>query len=310
MYNNNYKPELFTILIVDDVRLNRQLVESILTRYGYITKVADTGKNAIEIVKTSKIDLVILDLLMPEINGLEVCEIIKTKLKIADLPIIFLTASNEKEHLLQAFKLGAVDYIYKPFNALELLARVKNHLELKHTRDQLKQALIEIEKIAATDALTGVANRRQIISLAEREFTRVRRHQDDFSVFIMDIDHFKSINDTYGHDVGDIAIINVAKTTKNCVRNEDIFGRFGGEEFVAFLPSTNLEGALVLAERIRESISKDKLTIDGNNIIITVSIGVAIYRKTDANIDAMLKRADQALFKAKNLGRNRVVNSE
>jgi diguanylate cyclase (GGDEF)-like protein len=309
MSKATFRPEQFIILIVDDTKSNRQIVETILRKAGYHIVVADSGKTALDIVGNNhRIDLIILDLVMPEINGLQVCEIIRENLKLRDIPIIFLTASNDQEYLLQAFEIGAVDYIYMPCNALELLARVKNHLELKNTRDQLKEALIELKKLAATDELTGLPNRREIITQAEREFARVKRHGGELSILIIDIDHFKKINDNYGHDIGDEAIKVMANNASNCVRKDDVFGRFGGEEFVALLPCSNTEGALIVAERIRESIANNPLDLDGTTITLTVSVGATTYRKDDHSINDMLKRADQALYQAKNLGRDRVIS--
>lgn len=304
---NCFQPENFLILIVDDVSKNLQVVGAMLDDVGYATTFATSGKQAIERVKTANPDLILLDLMMPEINGLQVCEHLKADPLYAEIPIIFLTASNESEHLLQAFSQGAVDYVTKPYKAPELLARVKTHLELKYTRDELKQALVELEKLATTDPLTGIANRRHLLVLGEREFQRTHRYKNPFSVLMIDIDHFKLINDNYGHSIGDKALKIMADVTVNALRKVDIFGRFGGEEFVVFLPETKADEALVVAERIREAIATTPIYVDDQTIHITVSIGVTIYNSSEISLDGLLMEADKALYDAKKQGRNQVV---
>lgn len=304
---NCFQPENFLILIVDDVSKNLQVVGAMLDDVGYATTFATSGKQAIERVKTANPDLILLDLMMPEINGLQVCEHLKADPLYAEIPIIFLTASNESEHLLQAFSQGAVDYVTKPYKAPELLARVKTHLELKYTRDELKQALVELEKLATTDPLTGIANRRHLLTLAEREFQRTHRYNNPFSVLMIDIDHFKLINDNYGHNIGDEALKIMADVTVNALRKVDIFGRFGGEEFVVFLPETQADEALLVAERIREAIATTPIYVDDQTIHITVSIGVTIYESSEISLDGLLMEADKALYDAKKQGRNQVV---
>lgn len=309
-----FKPEEFLILVVDDVNQNLQVVGEILEKVGYGTTFATSGMQAIERIKTANPDLILLDLMMPGINGLEVCEKIKSHSEFVNIPIIFLTASQDENHLLEAFEKGAVDYVTKPFKTPELLARVRTHLELKYTRDQFKklldeQAILteELEKLATTDPLTGVWNRRHLFALAEREITRVHRYNRPLSLLIIDIDRFKVINDTYGHAGGDEVLAILAKTVLNCLRKSDLFGRFGGEEFVAFLPETTLQTAVAAAERIRENLANIVISVYEQQIRITVSIGVASYQKEDLTIDALLQRADKALYQAKNQGRNQVV---
>jgi diguanylate cyclase (GGDEF)-like protein len=215
---------------------------------------------------------------------------------------------------LQAFDKGAVDYIVKPFNTYELLARVRTHLELRYAQNKLQKMLEEqkelvkkLERLANTDSLTGVWNRRYLLNLAEQETERCRRYNRPLSVLIIDIDHFKNVNDTYGHAVGDEVLMMMTETAMNYLRNVDVLGRFGGEEFVALLPETDSKSALITAERIRENIEQITIAVDGKLVSITVSIGVSSYQKGDANIDALMKRADKALYKAKNQGRNRVI---
>ncbi|MEB3311321.1 MAG: diguanylate cyclase [Snowella sp.] len=302
----NWEPESFLILVVDDTPTNLQLVMGILEQVGYVTTFATSGKQALERLATLEPDLILLDLMMPEMSGIEVCEILQANPKYSHIPIIFLTASNEREHLVQAFEKGARDFITKPFHSAEMLARVKTHLELKRTQDELKKAYIALEELVVTDSLTGVANRRAIVSFGKAEFERGKRYQSHFSVLMIDLDYFKKINDTYGHATGDKYLKLIAEKLNNTLRKVDFFGRFGGEEFVAILPETSLPEAIEIAERLRFTINNLASHLDNFSCILSISIGVAIFQPTDESLQDILNRADQALYDAKKSGRNRV----
>jgi diguanylate cyclase (GGDEF)-like protein len=320
---DSFNPEDFLILVVDDIRKNLQLLIEILDDHGYGTTFAMSGNQALERVKVTQPDLILLDLMMPEMNGLEVCEILKKDENTAEIPVIFLTASNGTDHLVKAFESGAVDYVIKPFKTPELLARVKTHLELKNTKDKLKKAYEEMKIIASTDELTGIANRRSIFDCGKQEFERSKRYKSPFSLLMIDIDKFKNINDTYGHDIGDEALKMMVEITLHCLRKVDYIGRLeteeealakkshlgrlGGEEFVVILPETNLEGGYKAAIRVCEAMRETSLPVGDKNVSITVSVGVASYDSKDTTLDDLLKRADLALFAAKDNGRNRVA---
>ncbi|BAQ65323.1 diguanylate cyclase [Geminocystis sp. NIES-3709] len=306
----NYNPRNFLILAVDDNSINRILLEKLLKKEGYKISILSTSEDVMPYLVKMTPDLILLDLMMPNINGLELCERIKLNPNFQEIPVIFITASDEKQDLLKAFDLGAVDYITKPFHNQELLARIKNHLELKFTRDELKKALVELEKLAKTDDLTGISNRRHFISLAEREFNLARRQKRSFSLLILDIDYFKKINDTYGHPVGDLVIQFVAQQCVLCIRKEDLCARWGGEEFIIFLSETNLEDAVLVANRIRTNIYNEIIDIDSYKISLTVSIGVSVYKSDDTSVSQAISRSDMALYQAKNSGRNRVVDQD
>ncbi|MFM8309772.1 MAG: diguanylate cyclase [Microcystis aeruginosa] len=299
-------PEDCLVLVVDDVGKNLQLAVNILDSAGYTTISASSVKQAIERVKTANPDLILLDLMMPEMGGIELCKRLKSDNLYAHIPIIFVTDSKEKEDIVNAFNSGAVDYINKPFHSWELLARVKIHLELKKTQEELKNINSQLERLVRTDSLTGVNNRREILALGEKELQRCRRYHRYFSVLVIDIDHFKHINDTFGHILGDKTLITVAGAIKNCLRQVDSFGRFGGEEFVAILPETNLEDAATTAQRICQVINELNIEIDRQKVRVTASIGVATFSPEDNNLEAVIERADHAMFAAKNQGRNRV----
>ncbi|NET35459.1 MAG: diguanylate cyclase [Cyanothece sp. SIO1E1] len=300
-------PEEFLVLVVDDIGTNCQVIGNILKEAGYATTFATNGQHALDCLKTVNPDLILLDLVMPEMDGLQVCEKLKAVPDHSQIPVIFLTASNQKDHLLQAFERGAVDYVTKPFDTPELLARVGTHLELKSTRDQLNKVIEEMGVLAITDPLTGVLNRRHLLEIAEKELARTHRYSRQFSVLMLDIDHFKQINDTCGHAVGDEAIKTIAKAAVFSLREGDSFGRFGGEEFVALLPETNVDQAFEVAEQIRNTVAKVSIPARGRIARLTVSIGIASHNPEDRSIDALLKRADDALYEAKRQGRNRVI---
>lgn len=310
-----FNPQNFLVLVVDDTRQNLHFVTEVLEQAGYRTVTARNGQQAINSVKTYSPDLILLDLIMPIMSGLKACEILKKNEHSSEIPVIFLTASNEENHLVEAFQAGAVDYLTKPFKTPELLARVRTHLELKASREALKRnleeltkAYQEIEKLANTDPLTGIANRRYLFEELEGELIRSKRFNHPFSVLVLDIDHFKKINDTYGHDVGDEVIKGLVDTLNQSLREVDCLGRLGGEEFVIILPETSTEGALLVAERLRRLVSGFTLDYKQKEIIsITVSIGISSYCKEDLCVETILKRADEALYKAKQEGRDRIV---
>jgi diguanylate cyclase (GGDEF)-like protein len=309
-----FKPKNHLILVVDDSYDNLQLIATYLEQVGYKVTLTSNGLEALKLLQVVKPDLILLDLMMPQMNGLEVCSKLKTAPELAEIPIIFITASKEQEHLLQAFQKGAVDYISKPFEDLELLARVQTHLELKFAREELKKMLHqqkeliqELERLAHTDSLTGVWNRRYLFTLVEQELKRSRRYQRPFAVIMIDIDYFKKINDTYGHTIGDEVLIVMAQTVLNCLRTVDFFGRIGGEEFMALLPETDIDAAVMVAERIRENVETTGILTQEQQIFITVSIGVATHKLGDETVNVIIQRADKALYQAKNFGRNQVV---
>lgn len=297
----------FLILAVDDNSINRIVLEKVLTKVGYQVKVLPSSEECLQFTKVVTPDLILLDLMMPEIDGLQLCKLIKSDPQYEETPIIFLTASDEKKNVIQAFQAGAVDYVTKPFNGEELLARIKTHLELKYTRDRLKKALVEVEKLATLDELTGISNRRNFLKLAHREFKLACRQKRIFSIIILDIDFFKKINDTYGHPLGDVVIKLVAEECNKCLRDEDLCARWGGEEFIIFLTETKIEDAKLVGERIRQKIRCLSLPVDDPNLFITVSIGIAEYNSDDVNVNYIISRADRALYRSKNNGRNQVT---
>ena len=415
-----FNPQDCTILIVDDLIQNIQVLGRTLETQGYSITYALSGKDALQRLQAIQPDLILLDLLMPEMSGLEVCEQIKKNPSYHHIPILFLTASHEEEHLIEAFEKGAADYVTKPFRATELLARVQTHIQLKRQTRQLQQSenklntivthikdgilivdeagvvkfanpaaaqmfdrqlsdLInhelglpivvgkvaeldiirsrgilgraeitvgktewleqkvsivsmrdvsernqieqklrialnkqkvlsqKLKKLANTDFLTGIANRRNILAILKKEFQRTQRDHEIFSILVIDIDHFKFVNDSYGHPIGDQVLKEISQLLVKYLRNVDTVGRFGGEEFMIILPATELLEAIEIAEHLCEQVRNLEINTTFQSVKITISVGVTAYQANDKTDTSILKRADDALYRAKELGRDRAI---
>ena len=240
-------------------------------------------------------DLVLLDVMMPGIDGYEVCRRIKKQPEFSELPVIFLTAMGEMGHLVKGFEAGAVDYIPKPFSLKELELRVLTHLKLR-------RAMLEMQRMAVTDGLTGLFNHRFIVDSLNSRIKEAQRYAQPLSLIMLDIDYFKSINDSFGHQTGDLVLEGVASKIKECLRKVDLCGRYGGEEFLVILPNTALEGGLQVAEKIRETVQTANWGVQG--LQAAISGGVAQMGKETSS--ELLSRADQQLYHAKDQGRNRI----
>ena len=308
-----FQPNECLILIVDDVPNNLRLLDEILDEMSYDTIFANSGKQAVEIVEnlTVQIDLILLDLMMPEMDGIEVCTIIKSNPMCQDIPVIFITADESPQSLLNAFKTGAIDYLKKPLDKAELLLRVENQLKLnkvyaglRRSNDELLEAYALLQQLATVDPLTGLENRRSLMDFSEVQLKLAQRYKSFFSILLIDLDYFKKINDTYGHLIGDEILKNIAKILKESLRNVDHIGRFGGEEFIVILPNTTLKNAVLVAEKVRDAIANFVHNIEEQNIQTTVSIGIASYNPLDDDVNQIIERADHALYTAKSSGRN------
>lgn len=290
------------ILIVDDVAKNLQLLGNILRKENYNIAAANNGKQAIAIAIDIKPDLILLDVMMPEMDGFEACSKLKNMPGTKDIPIIFLTAKVETEDIINGFKVEAADYVTKPFNSYELLARVKTHLELKINRDLLEEKNKLLEILSTTDGLTGLYNHRYIIDVLSQRIIETKRYGQALSIGMFDIDHFKKINDKYGHIFGDKVLIEISSVIEETIRKVDIAGRYGGDEFLIVLPDTDSGGAYKTAERIRESI--ESINWDKDGLKVTASGGVREFKNED--FEKLVNKADKLLYIAKNSGRNRI----
>jgi diguanylate cyclase (GGDEF)-like protein len=293
----NINPDV-TILIVDDEMSIRLLMSLLLKDFGTI-EMAATGKDALEKVNALNPDLVILDVQMPEMNGYQVCQKIKANDKTSSIPVVFLTANSSNVDEEYGLEIGATDFIRKPISPKIVRARVSNILSLQKATQKLKL-------IASTDPLTGAFNRRHLDLVGINELSRSKRYNSSFTILMLDIDHFKAVNDTYGHDV-DEALIETVTVIKKNIRGEDLLFRLGGEEFAVMLPETSRLAAFDTAERIRIAISKIVIQTPIAPLSFTMSIGIAENTPEDDGIDLILKRADEALYQAKSSGRNKVI---
>lgn len=291
-----------TILLVDDVPANLSLLSGIL-RDDYRIQLATSGIKALELVEASAPDLILLDIMMPQMDGHEVCKRLKSNPKTRDIPVLFVTAQNQVEDEELGLKLGAMDYIHKPISPPIIKARVRNHIALKLQTDALK-------RLSLVDGLTNVSNRRHFDETLDNEMRRVLRTQNHLSMLMIDVDYFKPYNDHYGHGQGDQCLIQIAQAMQAEInRPMDLLARYGGEEFVVLLPGTGLEGACQVAEVLRQSVSSLKIPHAASPVAqqVTISVGVASRALNDArSTSEFLKQADQALYQAKQSGRNQV----
>jgi len=246
--------------------------------------------------------------MMPEMDGYDVCQRLKSDKKTKDIPIIFITAKTDETSIEKAYDIGGIDYVTKPFRPKELLARVQRELAMQKLIDELKKSQEELKLLAITDPMTKLYNRRYFSEISMELLELAKRDGQALSLIMLDIDNFKTINDTYGHKVGDEAIIALGNLLRKIKRKSDVACRLGGEEFVLLLPNTAYEGAKKLAEKIRKRVEKSAIPYDkGKELKFTVSLGVAqVDLAHEDHIEPALKRADDALYQAKKSGRNRV----
>jgi diguanylate cyclase (GGDEF)-like protein len=301
-------PQVFTVfwlamsrprvLIIEDEPLQREIICAALAGQYDVTT-ADTG--AAGLAQAPFADLVLLDAGLPDMDGVEVCRTLKAEKDLADIPVVFLTARSQADDHVQGLAAGAVDYVTKPVNIEILRAKVKTYISLKSQRDALT-------KLATLDGLTGIPNRRSFDATLAREWRRLSRATASLSVVLLDVDHFKQYNDTYGHGPGDECLKAVARALSSAIhRPADLVARYGGEEFVVLLPETTLEGALQAAETVRTSVAALNIAHAGSSAAkhVTVSLGVASVIPHDG-VDAtqLLAAADEQLYAAKKAGRN------
>jgi diguanylate cyclase (GGDEF)-like protein len=293
------------LLIVDDQPVNIRALHQIFAG-DHDVFMATNGADAIAFCEASQPDLILLDVVMPELSGLEVCRTLKASPATADIPVIFVTSLNDPEEEGACWDAGAVDFITKPINAKTTRNRVRAHLTLKYQADMLRQ-------LAWVDGLTGIPNKRQIEARSEEEFRRCRREELPLAVAVVDIDYFKAFNDTYGHLAGDDCLRSVAQAIQTAMlRPGDFVGRMGGEEFICIFPDTTLQEATRLLQRIDAAIRALQLPhvggIDGH---VTVSIGViSAVPRSDVTMAALVEQADRALYQAKQQGRARIYAAE
>lgn len=282
------------ILAVDDKVENLDILTSLLEDYD-VRDVTDAA-GAWQILDQTPVDLILLDIMMPDIDGFELCRQLQDDERTRAIPIIFISAMSDEATISRAFEVGGKDYVTKPFRPLELLARVRTHLELKFL-------MARLHNLAYFDALTGIANRRRFFDLATALFAA----PGDLQAVMLDIDHFKQVNDRHGHAGGDKVLRLVADTIGNRLPPETVFGRLGGEEFAILFPGADPETVMAAMDGIRQAVADLVISLEEAILSCTISCGLASRTADTGNIDALLHDADQALYQAKGSGRNRVI---
>jgi diguanylate cyclase (GGDEF)-like protein len=303
------------ILVVDDHEDNIEVLKVRLESWGYGTASCSNGVDALAYVEKTPPDLILLDVMMPEISGIEVARRIKGNPALPFIPIIMQTALDSTEDKVEGLEAGADDYITKPIDFAELKARLRSMLRIKRLQEALEERekeLLEVNErlrfMSQTDGLTGLDNRRHLNERIDEMFQHAQRLNEPFSLVMCDLDKFKSVNDTYGHQAGDEVLKQLARILKDEAREIDRVGRYGGEEFMLLLPGTVLDAAVTFAERVRKRIEAHTFTFDAGSLQRTASFGVSGWpHPTIGDSDALVRTADDALYVAKETGRNRVI---
>ena len=296
------------VLVINDDINSRSFIKTLLLRWGYDVLVVEDGKQALSLLKEKDSPcLILLDRKIEGLDSLELCRRIR---ELADYPyhyIILLTWNSNKKELIAGLEAGADDYIIKPFSAEILEVRLHVGTRILALQQSLWEALDMHRYHAQHDSLTEILNRKEILNILDKELKRAQRHKTNLAVMMGDLDHFKRVNDTYGHVVGDAVLVEVASRLKNNIRLYDSVGRYGGEEFLLVLPGCNKTDGLLIAKRILESISSKPVMYNGIPIKVTISLGLAVYSGFDSMTSTqIIQAADNALYKAKQNGRNRV----
>jgi diguanylate cyclase (GGDEF)-like protein len=302
-----------TLLVIDDSKRARHQVIEILRNNSLFNCYCEAGDGieGLKLALTKPIDLIICDVEMPGMDGFKFLHMLSGREKMQDIPVIMVTGREDSEAKIRGLDQGASDYVTKPFDAGELLARVKVQLKIKSLQDKLKQSNQLLLELSHTDPLTGLNNRRSMMEALDREFERSTRKQSPLSLLMLDVDHFKKINDNFGHQLGDMALQSLASLLTGFLRQYDLAARFGGEEFSLILPETTEDAAYQVGERIRQGV--ENLQIEGlpDDFRMTASLGVATApHSAIAKSDNLIREADDALYNAKRNGRNRVARME
>ncbi len=297
------------ILVADDNRATRDSVGALLRAQGHTVETVADGAAVLERASRGDVGLFVLDVVMPVVGGLEACRLVKSMAlaREAFWPVVLLTARDDGDSRVEGLRLGADDYMSKPFDERELVARVERLLRFRATHDALADAKRRLESLAVTDELTGLYNYRYLNTRLREEFKRAERHREPLACAMLDVDRFKQINDDHGHDVGDAVLVEVARRVRSAVRETDVVTRYGGDEIVLVLPSTPLSGALTVASRVWNEVRATPVSLANLELRLSCSIGVALYPSPDiSDADALRRAADQALYRAKRDGRDRI----
>jgi len=302
-----------SVLIIDDSEAVREKIIKTLESRDLFSRFyqAEDGLEGFKKLLASPVDIILCDLEMPRMDGFKFLGMLKGRPEVSDTPVIILTGNDDRELKIKGLEQGACDFITKPFDPEELVARMRVHLKIKHLQDDLKRSNELLLELSNTDHLTGLFNRRFLMEALDKEVQRARRKDGQVALLMLDIDHFKRVNDTHGHLQGDVVLQKVALHIQKELRSYDTAARYGGEEFVAVLPDTSLKEAFNVADRIRLSVQGMRFAGSLSNEQVTVSLGVALFPSPCFDdIDGLLRAADEALYQAKERGRNRVIISD
>ncbi len=294
------------LLVVDDDDMSRTLVGKALEYEGYQVRLAESGTEGLAVISEWQPHLVLLDVNMPGLNGLETLS--KLRLRDEYVSVMFVSANSQKEDVIRGLDGGADDYVCKPFEVLELLARVRSQLRIKDLNDNLKRANDRLKELVDIDDLTGLFNMRSLYKRLDFELDRARRYNRSTAVIMMDLDHFKRVNDQHDHLFGSYVLTQVGKMIRENIRKVDFAARYGGDEFLIVLTEITMEGAVTFANRLRERIEKTNFRNEFFQMDLTASLGLALGNPNEVEVDArsMVRYADRALYVAKDTGRNKV----
>jgi diguanylate cyclase (GGDEF)-like protein len=293
------------MIIAEDSATSRVMLQRKLAKLGFNPQIASDGPSAWELLQAQDVPTIaILDWVMPGIEGIEICRRIRQLSRQHYIYTMLLTSKSEKREIIEGLQAGADDYMIKPLDGEELQARLMVAQRLIRFQEELFAAREELRNKASHDYLTQLLNRAGIMEVLEQELSRSRRTGETFSIILADIDHFKQINDSFGHLTGDDVLFEVASRIKSCMRSYDSVGRYGGEEFLLVVPGCNQSGAMLVGEKIRQAICENPVRLAHIDKTITISLGVC-SRSDEIAADVLLMQADSALYCAKKAGRNR-----
>ncbi|OHB33242.1 MAG: diguanylate cyclase response regulator [Desulfuromonadaceae bacterium GWC2_58_13] len=298
-----------SVLVIDDSPGARRHILDGLKASGLFQMYheADSVVEGFKIALNEPVDIILCDLDMPGMDGFKFLSMIKTRKELQDIPVILVTGVKDQDTKIRGLERGASDYLTKPFDPGELIARVKVQLKIKSLQDSLKKSNMALMELSNTDPLTRLSNRRFLMKTLEKELQRCERSQKGLALIMVDVDHFKRINDNYGHQQGDVVLKTLADQMKGCLRDYDMAARFGGEEFALVLPETAIDEAVHVANRLRVAVSELRFPGEYHDIRLTISLGVATYPHNKVRtVDDLIREADRALYNAKEKGRNRV----
>ncbi len=290
-----------SIIAVDQSMINLRLLSVILEKEGFSLKTSQSGLDAFPMIVETKPDLILLDMVLPGIDGVELCRMLKANSETEHIPVIIITAKTRGADVFRSLESGAFDFIKKPIDELEVIARVRSAIRYREYQEQLLE-------MAMRDSLTGLYNHALIVDLLEKEIYNSKRKNRPLTFVMADIDHFKNINDNFGHIAGDAVLVSTSRLLENTLRKGDYLGRYGGEEFALILSGLEQENAFPLCDRLRLLVEGGVVPFDDKNIRVTISMG-AIYIDPGKEISAAaaVQEADAALYRAKEEGRNKVI---